>query len=185
MSDMYGFPWRTDSQGGVSSNLAGRKYTYFTCERFANDDTGTDDPLYSWTYPSNSFNYRGDTLKIRFYGITAANTNSKTVKFNFGSTALLTLTTTTSAAKWFMDITLIYAGPSGGSATGETNAYFKYYTNGVIGTTNVVNNGTTTDNPSLAISCSVTGNASSVSDITATGADSVVTIAASESDLVV
>lgn len=167
--DVFGIPLKL--AGTSSASIDGTIVSAASLESAANVNTGTDDPLYTYNLEANTFLYRLDNMRIRVWGTTAANGNSKTIKLIFGATTPLTITTSTSGVNWDADVIIAYAGADGGHATGEANALFKFASRGQAGTAVTTGYTNSDDNPGKSIAIKVTGNSSSASDITVYGAE--------------
>jgi hypothetical protein len=62
------------------------------------------------TIYANSFLYQGDAIRVRLQGHTAANANTKTVVFNFGSTAITLLSAASNGQDVYADIEIVKTG---------------------------------------------------------------------------
>jgi hypothetical protein len=69
----------------------------------------TEETLITYTLPANSLNVNGKAIRIRVSGITAANTNVKTIRLYFGTTVLMSndITTTPNNQGWEFEATVI------------------------------------------------------------------------------
>ncbi|OGR76213.1 MAG: hypothetical protein A2X32_03000 [Elusimicrobia bacterium GWC2_64_44] len=76
-------------------------------------DTAGEEVLMSFSVPADSFNGNGKAVKIKAWGTTAANANSKTIKIRFGGLAgdvVLTTTTFANAQAWDLEATVVRTG---------------------------------------------------------------------------
>jgi len=129
-----------------------------------NVGAGTDD-LITYTLPANSLSANGKGVRITAWGTTANNANSKTLTLNFGSTAILTNSLTTSiAGVWRIEAEVFRTGAS-------TQDYSsQLVTTGTAGVAlNDLEIGTSaqTDSSNITIKC--TGAATSDNDIVQEG----------------
>lgn len=107
----------------TSPNFAagGGSATYHPCGIIAASTTSAatvadtaETDLWSYTLPANTLNANGQALRIRVFGLTAANGNTKTVKLYFGALAY-TVNAATSApngVQWFSEAVIIRTGAS-------------------------------------------------------------------------
>jgi hypothetical protein len=79
----------------------------------------TDDPLFSYTLPANSFDTLGRSLVVDAFGKFATNGNNKTVKLWFGGSVVFTSTAQTlSNQGWWMRLLVMKTASGAQIATG-------------------------------------------------------------------
>jgi len=77
----------------------------------ANTNTNAGETtIYSYSLPASTLNTNTRSVRIVGAGTTANNGNSKTIKVKFGGTTCLTLTTSTAAVSWTVDVTCARTG---------------------------------------------------------------------------
>lgn len=74
--------------------------------------TTVDQTLMTYTLPASQLANPGDTIKVVCWGTTAANSNVKTAKLNFGTSQIVTSSTSGSpnAAKWRLELVVMRSG---------------------------------------------------------------------------
>ena len=83
------------------------KTLYYDISDFVNVGSGVND-ITPYTLPANTLAYDGQRLELLYSGISAANTNGKTIQFYFGGTSYITITNSSATSlNWFLRITLI------------------------------------------------------------------------------
>ncbi len=127
--------------------------------------TGTSEQtLQTYTMPANQLASAGQAVRIRCWGTTGANGNSKTRKLYFGASVITTATEAANAQNWVLELVVMRTGAATQSVSGT----------GLAGTAGVtplsyINQGTDNLAASVLIKCTGTDATSSASDITANG----------------
>lgn len=108
------------SAGGAAASVQAKVSGTLNSNTTAVGNVGTgEDNLISYSLPASVLNTNGHAIRVRAAGTIANNANSKTLKFYFGSTAILTASLPTSvAASWVLEAEIIRTG----AATQEANA---------------------------------------------------------------
>lgn len=124
----------------------------------ANTDETT---LWSYPLPAGTLASDGQAVRIKAWGTTAANGNTKSVALKFGATSLRTASTSTSGAAWVLDAVVARTGAAAQTASATS-------------TFNVTGTAVTTPGETLsgAVTIAVTGTngTASAGDITFSGA---------------
>lgn len=122
----------------------------------------TEDILMSYSLPAKTLSATGKGLKIRAWGICAANTENKTMKLYFGSEVIATATAATNNKNWFLELEVFKTGASAQVVFGQ----------GQVDTTNVtpyVTTGAETDTAAITIKITGTSGTATASNIIAKG----------------
>jgi hypothetical protein len=85
---------------GGSLTTAGIVTSLFTSTTAASNVSTTETDLITYSLPANTLSANGQKVRITTWGTIAANANSKTVKLYFGSTAVVTRTSTLNNGSW-------------------------------------------------------------------------------------
>ena len=97
---------------GASTAMSGMIGNLFV-DSTARTTAGTsEETLSSYTLPASALSSTMTGLRVTAFGSTASNANAKVVKLYFGSTVVGTATTSTSAAPWRIEATVLRTGPS-------------------------------------------------------------------------
>ena len=124
----------------------------------------TETDLISYSLPLNTLDANGKAVRVRVWGKTAANTNTKTVRLYFGSTVVASndQTSAPNNLNWVLDFTAIRTAAATEDVIGGG------FTGTALQTTSF---NATTDNTAAAITIKVTGQngTATATDITAEG----------------
>jgi len=150
--------------GGGSETMLGSGTIDVDTTEGATSANTTETDLITYSLPSDSFNTTGDVIKVKVWGNTGANTNTKTIRLYFGSVVITSndITTAPNNADWYFEGTVVRTG----SNTQEIVA------GGFMGSAiQTFSHSTATETDGSAITIKVTGQngTSSADDITAQG----------------
>lgn len=119
-----------------------------------------EDTLFTYTLPGGTLYRDGTAIRLRAWGKTAANANTKNLKVYFGSTAVYTSGAVVANDRdWVIDTTVVRAGASDQ----------RFSVTGVYNSAAVVNCSTTTQTLASDVIIKVTGEATSNNDISQQG----------------
>jgi hypothetical protein len=113
----------TTPAGGGAATLraAGVVSSQFSAVGVGNVGAGEDD-LMSYVLPANTLNVNGRAVRIRAWGKFAANTNSKTLKTYWGSTASTVIATTDNTINgWSVEVIVVRVGANSQSKNVEAS----------------------------------------------------------------
>lgn len=124
----------------------------------------TETDLITYTFPATSLSTNGDYVKVKAFGITGANANTKTMRLYFGTTVIASndITTAPNNGDWVLEGTVVRTG----SNTQESTAH------GIVGSTQQTHSHsahTETDSSSITIKVTGENAVATASDITAKG----------------
>ncbi len=154
--------------GGYSARVTGRTSRQRGGEAILASSFATvgnvgagEDTLYTTTIGGNTLNVDGEAIRVKAWGKTAANANTKTVKIKFGGTTIVDTTAIAANNKdWLIDVIIGRIGASSQSA-GSSGSF-----NGAI---LAPNNSTPAINLANDAILLITGEATSDNDVTITG----------------
>jgi hypothetical protein len=118
--------------------------------------------LLTFSLPAKTLSAAKKGVKIKAWGVTAANANNKTMKLYFGAAVITTLTAATNNKGWELELEVYKTGSSTQVVFGK----------GQVDTTNVtalVTTGTETDTAAIVIKVTGTDGTDSAGDIVAKG----------------
>jgi hypothetical protein len=107
----------TAGSGTATVKIGG--LTYASSTAIGNAANTTENNLMSYSMPGNTLSVNNAGIRIRAWGDTAANSNSKTIRVYFGSTVLCTLSANASNKPWFLDAYVLRSGPTSQVAMGQ------------------------------------------------------------------
>ena len=85
-----------------------------------NGADATDDTLFTYTLPANALAAAGQAVRVKAWGMSCANTNVKTAKVWFGSTAVApSSSSATNGVAWFAEAIVVRTGATTQDAIGE------------------------------------------------------------------
>jgi hypothetical protein len=114
-----------------------------------------EDDLRTYTLPANTLATDGDVLRIKAWGVTGANANTKTIKVHFGANAQTIYGSTGNNSQWVYDGLVI--------RTGAATQALRHYN--VVATSVASNTApTTTQDLTTALVIKVTGESSAAAD---------------------
>ncbi len=143
----------------VPSNPYGRIYSDFSGE--SNTSSTSAQTLCTFSLPAGQLASTGQGFRVRAWGTSAANTDSKALSLLFGSATLVSVATTTSGVSWSLEAECFRTGAATQAALGRS----------MVGTALALNpsSPTQTLSSSLAIALSYTGSAGVAADVTVGG----------------
>lgn len=97
--------------GGDPAKVGGVLHVTTTDTATIADTNETD--LASYTLPANTLSNNGMALKVKAYGITAANGNDKTLKLYFGTLLLDTTALALNSQDWIIEALIVRSGVGG------------------------------------------------------------------------
>ena len=121
--------------------------------------------LQSYTLPANTLSTAGQSLRITCWGQTASDSNNKTMKLYFGSTAVSTVAAGSVGQSWWLDMIVMRTA----AATQATLQRGFAGTGSVTPIAVVASAGAETLTSGVLIKCTGTNGTASASDITANG----------------
>lgn len=111
------------AQLGTSTTVANTISTANVNTTAVGNVGGGTDTLMSYSLPANSLSANGKAVEIEAWGITANNSNPKTVTLDFGATSVLTNALTVSVAGvWYIKATVVRTGAGAQAAIATLNA---------------------------------------------------------------
>lgn len=119
-----------------------------------------EDTLITYDLPANTLNSDGRTVKIKAWGTTASNSNTKTIKLYFGSTVIITDSLAIVGDSWLFEGVVTRTGASAQDAIGEGK---------INGITPTVTHSEPSEDNTTATTIKITGEATSNDDIVAQG----------------
>jgi len=94
----------------------------------------TEQTLASYSLPANTMNRNGQRLKLRAWGTTAANGNTKTVKLYFGASSVSLGALATNNKNWYVEAEVVRTGAAAqfffGNGQTDTTAITPTFTSG-------------------------------------------------------
>jgi len=110
----------------------------------------TETDLITYSLPTDSLSTNGDVVKLKAWGTTGANTNTKTIRLYFGGTVIASndITGAPNNQDWMLEGTIVRTGTD----TQESSAH------GIMGSTQQTHSHNAhTDNDGAAITLKITG----------------------------
>jgi hypothetical protein len=98
--------------GAGAAAIAQAGLVFATAVSTGNGADTTDDTLATFSLPANSLNANNKVMRIRAWGVTAANGNNKTIKLFFGATNLSSGVVTSNNKSWSISMDVIRSGTS-------------------------------------------------------------------------
>lgn len=97
--------------GGAAATPGGFINSQVSIAGVGNGADTTDDVLFTYSMPANTFNQTAHGVRIRAWGVSAANGQNKTAKIFFGGTTCISTGVVTINAKgWYLEATVLRSG---------------------------------------------------------------------------